>query len=60
MVLTATSSTQEARDLAMLNEGLGAGEEMKVTAIKMPWVGDRISETSWLERFVVTTRERYP
>ena len=57
MVLTATSNTQEARDLA--NEGLGKGEKMEVTTNKMWMVGNRISETLWLERFVVTTQERY-
>ena len=57
MVLAATSNTQEARDLA--NEGLGKGEEMEVTTNKMWVVGNRISETLWLERFVVTTQERY-
>ena len=53
MVVTATSNTQEA------NEGLGKGEEMEVTTNKMWVVGNRISETLWLERFVVTTQERY-
>ena len=57
MVVTATSNTQEARDLA--NEGLGKGEKMEVTTNKMWVVGNRISETLWLERFVVTTQERY-
>ena len=57
MVLTATSNTQEARDLA--NEGLGKGEKMEVTTNKMWVVGNRISETLWLERFVVTTQEIY-
>ena len=57
MVLTATSSTQEARDLA--SEGLGKGEKMEVTTNKMWVVGNRISETLWLERFVVTTQEIY-
>ena len=57
MVVTATSNTQEARDLA--NEGLGKGEKMEVTTNKMWMVGNRISETLWLERFVVTTQEIY-
>ena len=60
MVLTASSSNQEARDLERLTEGLDAGEEMKETAIKIWGVGDKISDISRLERFVVTTRERYP
>ena len=57
MVVTATSNTQEARDLA--NEGLGKGEKMEVTTNKMWVVGNRISETLWLERFVVSTQEMY-
>ena len=53
MVVTATSNTQEA------NEGIGQGEEMTFTNIKMGVVGNRISETLWLERFVVSTQEMY-
>ena len=53
MAVTATSNTQEA------NEGIGQGEEMTFTNIKMGVVGNRISETLWLERFVVSTQEMY-
>ena len=53
MAVTATNNTQEA------NEGIGKGEEMTFTNIKMGVVGNRISETLWLERFVVTTQEIY-
>ena len=51
MAVTATNNTQEA------NEGIGQGEEMTFTNIKMGVVGNRISETLWLERFVVSTQE---
>ena len=53
MAVTATNNTQEA------NEGIGQGEEMTFTNIKMGVVGNRISETLWLERFVVSTQEMY-
>ena len=53
MAVPATSNTQEA------NEGIGQGEEMTFTNIKMGVVGNRISETLWLERFVVSTQEMY-
>ena len=53
MAVTATNNTQEA------NEGIGQGEEMTFTNIKMGVVGNRISETLWLERFVVSTQEIY-
>ena len=53
MAVPATSNTQEA------NEGIGQGEEMTFTDIKMGVVGNRISETLWLERFVVSTQEMY-
>ena len=53
MAVTATNNTQEA------NEGIGQEEEMTFTTIKMGVVGNRISETLWLERFVVSTQEMY-
>ena len=53
MAVTATNNTQEA------NEGIGQEEEMSFTTIKMGVVGNRISETLWLERFVVSTQEMY-
>ena len=53
MAVTATNNTQEA------NEGIGQEEEMTFTTIKMGVVGSRISETLWLERFVVSTQEMY-
>ena len=49
--------SKKARDLT--SEGLGEEEKMEFTTNKMWMVGNRISETLWLERFVVTTQERY-
>ena len=49
--------TREGRDLP--REGLGEQEEMKFTNIKMRVVGQRITETLRLERFVVTTQQQY-
>ena len=50
--------TREGRDLP--REGLGEEEEMTFTNIKMGVVGERITETLRLERFVVTTQQQYP
>ena len=49
--------SREARDLT--REGLGEEEKMEFTNIKMRVVGHRITETLRLERFVVTTQEKY-
>ena len=49
--------TREGRDLP--REGLGEQEEMTFTNIKMGVVGQRITETLRLERFVVTTQQQY-
>ena len=49
--------SKKARDLT--SEGLGKGEKMEFITNKMWMVGNRITETLWLERFVVTTQERY-
>ena len=49
--------SREARDLP--REGLGEQEEMTFTNIKMRVVGQRITETLRLERFVVTTQQQY-
>ena len=49
--------SREARDLT--REGLGEEEKMEFTNIKRRVVGHRITETLRLERFVVTTQEKY-